>query len=68
MKSCLQTDSFDPHKRQYHGSLDAVRKLYARGGIRAFFRGLEPTLIRAPFANAATFVAFEWASNHLRKF
>lgn len=46
IKSCIQTDSLDPSKRQYHGSLDVIRQLYARGGVRAFFRGLEPTLLR----------------------
>ena len=81
VKSCLQTDPVDPKLRQFRGMTDATRQLYANGGIGAFFRGLGPTIMRvcgraagtrltpqAPFANAATFLAFELAMYELRRY
>ncbi|BEI83229.1 hypothetical protein CcaverHIS002_0310970 [Cutaneotrichosporon cavernicola] len=61
VKSKLQTDSLDPKKRVYSGMVDCFRKTWRAQGWRGFTGGLEPTLIRSPFANGATFVAFELA-------
>ncbi|KZT52180.1 mitochondrial carrier [Calocera cornea HHB12733] len=60
LKSRIQTDSFGA-SRQYKGTLDCARKLWAAEGVRGFTRGLGPTLLRSPFANGATFIAFELA-------
>ncbi|ORY35492.1 mitochondrial carrier domain-containing protein [Naematelia encephala] len=61
IKSKLQTDSLDPTKRQYSGMIDCATKVWRAHGWRGFTGGLMPTLIRSPFANGATFVAFELA-------
>lgn len=61
IKSKLQTDSLDPSKRQYKGMIDCASKVWKTQGWRGFTGGLGPTLIRSPFANGATFVAFEFA-------
>jgi solute carrier family 25 carnitine/acylcarnitine transporter 20/29 len=61
IKSKIQTDALDPSKRQYTGMIDCARRTLAREGWRGFTGGLGPTLIRSPFANGATFVAFEMA-------
>jgi solute carrier family 25 carnitine/acylcarnitine transporter 20/29 len=66
IKSKLQTDALDPAKRRYNGTLDCIRQTFRADGLKGFFRGLLPTLVRSPFANAATFVAFEWAARNLR--
>jgi solute carrier family 25 (mitochondrial carnitine/acylcarnitine transporter), member 20/29 len=42
--------------------------MYRQAGVRGFFKGLIPTLVRAPWANAATFVAFEWAARNLNAY
>ncbi|KAI5476025.1 hypothetical protein MNV49_000497 [Pseudohyphozyma bogoriensis] len=70
IKSRMQTDGLPSQKelRKYSGVLDCTKKLYAEGGVGAFTRGLGPTLIRSPFANGATFVAFELAMRQLNKF
>ena len=39
--------------------LPISRELYARGGWRAFFRGLSPTLVRSVPVNAVTFTVYE---------
>ncbi|KAI9637565.1 mitochondrial carrier domain-containing protein [Dioszegia hungarica] len=61
VKSKLQTDSLDPAKRQYKGMVDCAVQTFRKQGWRGFTGGLAPTLIRSPFANGATFVAFELA-------
>lgn len=61
VKSKLQTDSLDPAKRKYKGMLDCFAQTWRKQGVKGFTGGLTPTLIRSPFANGATFVAFELA-------
>jgi len=61
IKSKLQTDSINPLQRHYAGMVDCARKVWNQQGWRGFTGGLAPTLIRSPFANGATFVAFELA-------
>lgn len=66
IKSKLQTDALLPQQRKYKGALDCIKQTLKADGVKGFFRGLLPTLVRSPFANAATFVAFEWAAKNLR--
>ncbi|GMK53699.1 hypothetical protein CspeluHIS016_0102850 [Cutaneotrichosporon spelunceum] len=61
VKSKLQTDSLDPKKREFSGMFNCFAKTWRAQGWRGFVGGLGPTLIRSPFANGATFVAFELA-------
>ncbi|EWC46072.1 hypothetical protein DRE_04646 [Drechslerella stenobrocha 248] len=44
-----------------------IREIWGKGGIKAFFPGLTPALLRAVPANAATFVGVEWAHQAMRK-
>lgn len=43
-----------------------ARALYAEAGVRGFFRGLGPCLLRSMPVNAVTFYAYEWALLALR--
>ncbi|WVR09523.1 hypothetical protein IAU60_006591 [Kwoniella sp. DSM 27419] len=61
IKSKLQTDSLDPAKRLFKGMVDCAVRTFRSQGVKGFMGGLAPTLIRSPFANGATFVAFEMA-------
>lgn len=48
------------------GSMEAMRLLLMEGGgVRGLFRGFAPTMARAFPANAATFLAYEAAQEHL---
>ncbi|WFD05085.1 hypothetical protein MVES1_000411 [Malassezia vespertilionis] len=67
IKSYMQTDALVPSQRRYRNSVDVIRAIYNTSGVNGFFRGLTPTLIRAPFANGATFLAFEIALHELDK-
>ena len=61
IKSRIQADNTN----KYSGFLDCGKKSYAEAGLRAFTRGLGPTLLRAFPVNAATFVAYEFVLQHL---
>ncbi|KAK0542889.1 Mitochondrial carrier protein ymc2 [Tilletia horrida] len=65
VKSRLQTDALALSARTYRGPLDCAAQILRTAGIRGFLKGLGPTLVRAPIANAATFVAFEAAARNL---
>lgn len=61
IKSKIQADAFPSQgdKKKYYGVIDCARKTFATQGAQGFFKGIVPTLIRSPFANGATFAAFE---------
>lgn len=65
VKSKLQTDTLGAWK--YRGSADVIRDTYAKQGIKGFFVGFSPTILRAAPANAATFLAFEWTMRLLNR-
>ncbi|KAJ1917764.1 Mitochondrial carrier protein ymc2 [Mycoemilia scoparia] len=60
VKSKIQTDGFGSAGK-YKGTLDCVRQIMAKDGVKGFFRGITPCLLRAAPANAATFLGFELA-------
>ncbi len=47
--------------------LRAVICLFKESGIRGFFKGFTPTMIRAFPANAATFLGYEFVMNFFKK-
>jgi len=53
VKSRLQSDGVTGV--EYKGMVDCFRKTYRREGIRGFYKGLLPSLVRAFPVNAATF-------------
>lgn len=59
VKSRLQTDNLENPK--YKGIKDVVKYTFKTEGIKGFFKGFTPTILRAAPANAATFYAFELA-------
>lgn len=66
IKSKLQTDALPSQgNRRYTGAIDAFRQTWRAEGVRGFTKGLLPTMIRAPVANAAVFVAYQAARQQL---
>lgn len=57
IKCKLQTDLLT--KPNYRGSLDVFKDIALRAGIRGFYKGFLPTILRAAPANGATFAVFE---------
>ncbi|KXS17500.1 mitochondrial carrier [Gonapodya prolifera JEL478] len=48
-----------------NGVMSVIRTIYQREGLRAFFAGLSPTLVRAVPVNAATFYGVFWCKRML---
>ena len=49
----MQSDELDPSKRKYKNMIDCAKKLYFNeGGIKRYFRGFTPCLMRSIPANA----------------
>lgn len=65
VKSVMQADTLQNPK--YRGVIDCCEKLYREQGVKRFYQGISPTLIRAFPANAITFVAFETSLNFLNQ-
>jgi solute carrier family 25 carnitine/acylcarnitine transporter 20/29 len=59
VKSAMMADSNIKSQRRYKGVLDTFQKLYAERGVKGFFRGLSPCLIRAAPANGVCFMLYE---------
>jgi len=59
IKSSMQADSLEASQRKYHNILHCARTLYAEAGIRRFFRGWTPCILRSVPANAVLWVVFE---------
>lgn len=63
IKSKLQTDSL--HNPKYKSILSVAKDIFAHNGIKGFYRGFIPTMLRAAPANGATFAVFEWTMRML---
>ncbi|GAM28899.1 hypothetical protein SAMD00019534_120750, partial [Acytostelium subglobosum LB1] len=59
-KTLIQTQTTTP---KYKGTLDCLRQLVARDGIKGLFRGYIPTVVRSFPANAAGFMVYELVQN-----
>ena len=65
VKSAIQSDSPDKSKKKFNGVIDTYRKLYEDGGIKRFYRGFSPCLMRAIPANAVLLFSSSYLSEHL---
>ncbi|KAJ1986579.1 hypothetical protein H4R33_003278 [Dimargaris cristalligena] len=59
--------STSPLRRPLSYIADTARQIYREGGLRAFTRGLTPTLLRSLPAAATTFSLYELSSNYLKQ-
>ena len=57
IKSRIQTAP----EGKYNGFRDAIRYLYTRNGLSAFYKGAAPVFVRAIPANAACFFGYEYS-------
>lgn len=53
VKSAMQADSVVRAERKYPGMVKTAQLLWAEGGLKRFYRGFSPCIIRAAPANAA---------------
>jgi solute carrier family 25 (mitochondrial carnitine/acylcarnitine transporter), member 20/29 len=59
VKTAQQTMPANTPKSQM-SALAVSRSIYLSEGVRGFFRGISPTVIRAIPSNAVTFLVYEW--------
>ena len=59
IKQRIMTDSLDQGNRRYKSWLDAWLAVWRREGIRGYYRGFVPCVLRAFPANAAALFMFE---------
>lgn len=59
IKSSMQADALDKHQRKYKNVVHCARTLYAEAGVKRFFRGWTPCILRSVPANAVLWVVFE---------
>ena len=64
IKSKIQTDGLGAAAK-YRGIADCISQTLRADGLRGFYRGFLPCLLRAAPVNASTFMAFELAMRML---
>lgn len=65
IKSKIQTDTLDHKKKRYPTIRSCISRITAEEGIKGFFKGFSPCILRAIPVNAATFAVFETAMRFL---
>jgi len=63
IKTKIQADSLQ--RPAFRGMIDCFVKTYQTGGLKTFYKGLTPCLLRATPVNGGTFLAYETASQLL---
>ena len=56
IKSKIQTDGFSGSEQKYRGVIDCARQIWAKEGVKGFYRGFVPCMVRCAPANAGTFL------------
>ncbi|KAJ9522426.1 hypothetical protein QJQ45_008285 [Haematococcus lacustris] len=59
IKSAMQTDSIVRSERKYPDFITTAQKLWAEGGIKRFYKGFTPCIIRAAPANGVMLLTVE---------
>lgn len=67
IKSAMMADAIPRGERQYPTMAVAARKLWAQGGMKRFYKGITPCLLRAVPANAVCFTLYEMTVRQLNK-
>jgi len=61
----MQADSIVRSERRFKGVGDCARQLYAEGGVKRFFKGVAPCMLRAAPANATCFFLYQKSAQFL---
>jgi solute carrier family 25 (mitochondrial carnitine/acylcarnitine transporter), member 20/29 len=67
IKSAMQGDAPERPKRKYKSVIDCAKQMYKQGGIKRFYAGYAPCVIRSVPANAVCFLAYELTVKALNK-
>ncbi len=65
IKSKMQADGWTAASRQYPNAWQCAKTVYCAEGLRGFYRGFWPCMLRCAPVNAATFLTFDLVSKAL---
>jgi len=65
VRTRLQSQGTVLHPRTYTGLMDVTRKTYVEEGMRGFFRGLTPNLLKVVPAVSITYVVYEKGKRYM---
>ena len=65
IKTKIQSDSFVNPK--FKSILECIQQTYNAGGLKGFYRGLLPCMLRAGPVNAGCFLTYEYSMKYLTK-
>lgn len=68
LKTSIQSDSPNPSERVFKSYADIVRSVYKAKGVRGFYVGYAPAVVRSAPANAVCFLGYEYTRRVLDKF
>ena len=66
VKTKIQADSFV--LPTFRNAWVAAKRIWRYEGVKGFYKGIAPCMLRGAPANAATFGGFELAMRHLNKY
>jgi len=65
IKSQIQTDSPNKSERKYKSILQTIKSIHSESGLKGFYKGFTPCIIRSVPANAFCFLGFEFTKRIL---
>ncbi|CAO3595632.1 unnamed protein product [Absidia cylindrospora] len=65
IRTRLQAQGTPAHPRYYSSPWDAVQVTYRTEGLRGFYKGIGPTLLKVVPAVSISYVTYEWSKNEL---
>ncbi|KAI8390984.1 mitochondrial carrier domain-containing protein [Radiomyces spectabilis] len=65
IRTRLQAQGTEAHPRFYKSPWDAVQLTYKADGLRGFYKGLGPTLLKVVPAVSISYVTYEWSKREL---
>jgi len=61
----MQMTGSSEYSEKYTGMVDACRKMFAKEGIRGFFKGMIPNYLKVAPAMGVSFMSYEWSKKVL---
>jgi len=61
----LQAQGTKGHPRLYKSPWEAVQVTFLEGGVKGFYKGLGPTLLKVVPAVSLSYVTYEWSKREL---
>ncbi|OII77059.1 carrier protein [Cryptosporidium andersoni] len=67
IKKRMMTNGIDGSKKLYTNSIDCIRKIYKKEGIRSFYYGLRPSILKSIPSGALQFGVYELSKHFFQR-